>query len=1377
MRQAIARGFGLAVAAGIGLCLAALVQWRLAGVALAAPLDRPRASTVVPSGTLVANTTWTAAGSPYLVEGPLAIGTGYTLTIEPGVTVQLTRTAWLQVQNGAALIAEGTPVQPIVFTGRAAQPQPGDWLRLEFYHTARVRLAHCDIGYGGGSGGSDTSVYIGTSGLVPDVSLRHCRVHDSNADGLQAVGDVDMQLVLEDTRFDHNAGIGLRLSNPRAIPDYDNLTFDHNGVDGMFFDGLMSRGQFWQDATLDGAKLNGSPFVLANGSFNVRPGVTVTVRPGTELRLRPQNGVPGYLPLVVHGGGNLLAEGTPGNPITFTSGLTTPQPGDWGGLEIAHDARARLAYCDLGYGGAGSTDSLVYLYTAGLVPDVSLRHCRVHDSDGNGMYVSGDVDMQLVLEDTRFDHNAGIGLRLNNPRAMPDYRNLSFDHNGVDGMYFDGAQSRGQFWQDAVLDGAALNGSPIILANGSFNVRPGVTVTVKPGSEVQFITVGSSQLIVHGGGNFFAEGTPGNPITFTSGLTTPQPGDWGGFYFATAARARLAFCDIGYAGYSGGPNAVLYIQSSDVHLRRCRIHDNPLLTLYTYAAQPVLLYNRFEGGTSGVYNPNPAYVVDARANWWGHASGPQHPSLNPGGQGLPVTDGVLFDPWLADPAAAALIVWPDRGGNTGRVTVNLARETDLPASAVVRLTRAGQPDLLGNLHPAARPGDPAQVTFDLTGAATGPWNVAVDDGGTTAVLPDGFTVEAGQAPQFWFDLQSRLVAVLNRPAQVALLYGNTANVDAPATHLRFIAPEALAIATPPEAPHRTSYSASDQANFIDLYLPRVPAQSMTVIPLRLTGDALGDYVLGLRADGPSAGSVREDHHFGLSVTALVTDTNSLTTTVHRSGDLANGDIHFSLGARSTTELLPLPLITKTVTGGLVRYEIVATLPSSSALGAGLAAGSGTHLDTIIETTNEVNDAIDTVSDAYDETTTTANKIVTQADLIDCMFDNNMIDSDDVSNLTRFNEGTGVLSGIKIGLSSVGGGGAPGAYVEGLSGVMDSSVEMYITQMANSGRLMHVGIYPGSSRQEILDAVRRRCPPGDSKDKPLRVRASADPNEKMGPLGAGGAHYISGIEPLRYTIYFENLMTATLPAQVVVITDVLDADLDGSTLAFGPMTFGSRTVPAPAGGAGFTADVDLRPAQDLIVRANATFDAATGVITWQFSSLDPATAALPDDAFNGFLPPNTDGSGEGSVFFTVRARPGLPADTEIRNQGVIVFDLNAAITTGEWVNTIDASAPESAVAALPPAQTAADISVSWAGADTGAGVADYTVYVSRSGGPFTPWLTNTPETSAVYRASVGGTYAFYSVARDGAGNVEAAPAGADTAIQVTLPGLYLPLVTR
>jgi hypothetical protein len=53
-----------------------------------------------------------------------------------------------------------------------------------------------------------------------------------------------------------------------------------------------------------------------------------------------------------------------------------------------------------------------------------------------------------------------------------------------------------------------------------------------------------------------------------------------------------------------------------------------------------------------------------------------------------------------------------------------------------------------------------------------------------------------------------------------------------------------------------------------------------------------------------------------------------------------------------------------------------------------------------------------------------------------------------------------------------------------------------------------------------------------------------------------------------------------------------------------------------------------------------------------------------------------------------------------------------------------------------------------------------VYASENGGAAAPLLLNTTDTSAPFTAEVGKTYAFYSVARDASGNVEATPAVAD-----------------
>lgn len=51
------------------------------------------------SGYILSNTTWTLAGSPYIVTGNTLVNNGVTLTIEPGVVVKFDSTKALQI-NG-----------------------------------------------------------------------------------------------------------------------------------------------------------------------------------------------------------------------------------------------------------------------------------------------------------------------------------------------------------------------------------------------------------------------------------------------------------------------------------------------------------------------------------------------------------------------------------------------------------------------------------------------------------------------------------------------------------------------------------------------------------------------------------------------------------------------------------------------------------------------------------------------------------------------------------------------------------------------------------------------------------------------------------------------------------------------------------------------------------------------------------------------------------------------------------------------------------------------------------------------------------------------------------------------------------------------------
>jgi len=57
----------------------------------------------------------------------------------------------------------------------------------------------------------------------------------------------------------------------------------------------------------------------------------------------------------------------------------------------------------------------------------------------------------------------------------------------------------------------------------------------------------------------------------------------------------------------------------------------------------------------GIFNEDAAVPVAAENNWWGDATGPYHPTQNPGGLGDRVSDFVLFVPWLTDPGGVSAV--------------------------------------------------------------------------------------------------------------------------------------------------------------------------------------------------------------------------------------------------------------------------------------------------------------------------------------------------------------------------------------------------------------------------------------------------------------------------------------------------------------------------------------------------------------------------------------------------------------------------------------------------------------------------------------------------------------------------------------------------
>lgn len=298
-----------------------------------------------------------------------------------------------------------------------------------------------------------------------------------------------------------------------------------------------------------------------------------------------------------------------------------------------------------------------------------------------------------------------------------------------------------------------------------------------------------------------------------------------------------------------------------------------------------------------------------------------------------------------------------------------------------------------------------------------------------------------------------------------------------------------------------------------------------------------------------------------------------------------------------------------------------------------------------------------------------------------------------------------------------------------------------------------------------------------------VSKSTDPNSKTGPAGFGTSNFVAANGTLAYRVDFENETSASAPAQQVAVTDQLDSNLDWSTFQVTEVGFGDQLMTIASGSQHYetTAKMSFNGV-DFDVQIEAGIRLDTGEVYCVFHSIDPATT-LPPSVNVGFLPPE-DGNGRGMGHFSyvVKAKPGSPTGTQIRNIALISFDNQPVIPTDQvdphdpskgtdpakqCMNTLDAVAPQSAVASLPSVTNQTPFLVTWSGSDDAGGsdVGSYDIYLSDNSGPYSLWQDHTTSTMALFGGTDGHTYKFYSIARDNTGDLESAPSTPDAVTTV------------